>query len=457
MYNKKRSMAGYLLLFLCCLSCKKFLHVGPPGDELTVNVIFSNDSLAREAINGLYISLMGSHQSLLNGGMSIYPALSADELMRTSFRINDDQFVRNTVKPDNTVLLINFWRTGYAVIFQANICLENLSKANVIAVPTKNQFIGEVKFIRALCYWYLVNLFGDVPLVTSTSVDINMALPRTPVVQIYPVIVADLQDAMSIFPDTGTNTRPNKMAAAALLARAHFYRREWNEAETIASSVINAGNYILSPDLTKVFTKTSPETILQFAPVLSNNSPAEALSFIPPVNNIIPPYNLSNSLFDCFEPGDRRKSNWISTVTINGQTYNYPYKYKVNSTTLDATEYNIVLRLPEQYLIRAEAKAQNGKIDDAIADINTIRNRAGLTSIQTPISLDSCLSVIMQERRKEFFAEWGHRWFDLKRTDRINTELKTYKGDVWQTHDQLYPIPLDELQRNPSLTQNDGY
>jgi hypothetical protein len=419
--------------------------------------IFSNDSLAEQAVYGFYITLMGSNQSLLNGGMSIYPALSADELMRTSFRINDDQFLKNSLAPDNTVLLINFWRTGYTAIYQTNICIENLSKATVTAVPKRDQLIGEAKFIRALCYWYLVNLFGDVPLITSTNVDVNRKLPRTPLVQVYQSMVADLQDAMTVLPDTGPNTRPNKWAAAALLARAHSYQREWSEAEVLASSVINAGNYRLSPDLSNVFTKASPETILQFAPVLPNNSPAEAVSFLPPANNAVPPYVLSNSLVDCFEPGDRRKSDWIITVTINGQKYNYPYKYRINSTTIAATEYNVVFRLAEQYLIRAEANLQNGKISEAVADINTIRNRVGLPGIQTPVSTDSCFTLLIQERRKEFFTEWGHRWFDLKRTNRSDSILKTYKGDVWQTHDQLYPIPLEEMQRNPSLIQNDGY
>jgi hypothetical protein len=253
------------------------------------------------------------------------------------------------------------------------------------------------------------------------------------------------------------HTLKTTLAAAALLARAHSYQREWNEAEVLASSVINAANYRLSPDLSNVFTKASPETILQFAPVLPSNSPAEAVSFLPPANNAVPPYVLSNSLVDCFEPGDRRKNDWIITVTINGQKYNYPYKYRINGTTLAATEYNLVFRLAEQYLIRAEANLQNGKISEAVADINTIRNRVGLPGIQTPVSTDSCFTLLIQERRKEFFTEWGHRWFDLKRTNRSDSILKTYKGDVWQTHDQLYPIPLEEMQRNPSLIQNDGY
>lgn len=433
------------------------MKVDPPEDELSTSVIFSNDSLAREAITGLYITIMGTNQTLLNGGASIYPAFSADELVRTSFRLNDDQFFRNALTSDNAVLLLGFWRVGYTAIYQANICIQNLSNASVITIPDKDQLTGEAKFIRALCYWYLVNLFGDVPLVTSTNVDVNMVLPRFPAAEIYQQIVADLQDAFSVLPDVGLNSRPNKFAAAALLARAYCYLDDWDKAEVFASSVISSGRYILATDLSKVFKKTSPETILQFAPVWSNNSTAEAFSFIPPVNNIIPGYVLSNSLLACFGPGDQRKGNWVQTVVVGGQTYSYPYKYRIKINSTEATEYNVVLRLAEQYLIRAEAKAHNGKVNDAVTDINTIRFRAGLEPISNFISVDSCLSIIMLERRKEFFTEWGHRWFDLKRTNIIDAELKINKGDDWQSHDRLYPIPLLEMQINPSLTQNDGY
>lgn len=451
----KKSMLCYLLLFLCCNGCKKNLDVGPPADELSADVIFSNDSLARDAITGLYITLMGNNQSLINGAMSIYPALSADELSRPVFRVDDDQFLKNSLTPDNFVLL-NFWRVGYAAIYQSNICIQKLSNSSEDVIPDKKQLIGEARFVRALCFWYLVNLFGDVPLVTGTNIDANSSLPRSPSTRIYQLIVADLQSALSLLPDTEVNTRPNKLAATALLARAHCYLNEWDHAETNASSVINAGRHALSIDLSKVFAITSPETILQFAPVLPNNSTAEAFIFIPPINNVTPSFTLSNSLLACFEPGDLRKS-WFLNIVVNGHTYSYPYKYKIKSSTTQPLEYNVVFRLSEQYLIRAEAKAHAGKISEAVADLNVVRNRAGLAPVTNGVGLDSCLSAIMQERRKEFFAEWGHRWFDLKRTNTINAEMKISKGDDWQTHDGLYPIPLYEMQMNPSLIQNNGY
>lgn len=457
MHKTNRMIGGWLLLLFFCTGCEKFVQVDPPQYELTANTVFSNDTLARAAVFGIYINIMGTNQCLLNGGMSLYPALSADELTRTTFSVNENQFFTNSLSPNNGLVLLKFWKSGYATIYQTNICLENLSRSTAITATTKQQLTGEAKFIRALCYWYLVNLFGDVPLTTTTNVDLNATLPRAQEYQVYQLIASDLQEAMPLLSDTGVNTRPTKMAAAAFLARVNCYLGNWSRAETLAASVINAGQYNLVGDLNKVFLAASAETILQFAPVLHNNSTSEGLSFVPLNTAVIPAYTITNSLLTSFEPNDLRHSKWIRTIMNNGNTYYSPYKYKVSASATAATEYNVVLRLAEQYLIRAEAEAHNNKIGDAVADINMIRNRAGLTSINSSISMDSCLSIIAQERRKEFFTEWGHRWFDLKRSNRIDTELKISKANNWQSTDRLYPIPLMEIQQNPSLTQNEGY
>jgi hypothetical protein len=163
-------------------------------------------------------------------------------------------------------------------------------------------------------------------------------------------------------------------------------------------------------------------------------------------------------LLNGFESGDERKNAWIKSTTINGITYNFPYKYKVRTTAAGApkAEYNMVLRLGEQYLIRAEARARQGNIPGAQSDLNAIRARAGL--LNTPAGdKASLLLAIENERRVELFSEWGHRWFDLKRTGRANSILVVEKSPNWQSTDALYPIPQNEIATNPLLTQNAGY
>jgi hypothetical protein len=116
----------------------------------------------------------------------------------------------------------------------------------------------------------------------------------------------------------------------------------------------------------------------------------------------------------------------------------------------------VVLRFAEQYLIRAEARAWQNKIEDAVTDINAIRLRAGLHELEKNISKEECLQAIEQERRTEFFAEWGHRWINLKRTGNANAVLSKVKSN-WQYYDTLYPIPFAELETAPNLEQNPGY
>ncbi|MBO9572872.1 MAG: RagB/SusD family nutrient uptake outer membrane protein, partial [Chitinophagaceae bacterium] len=116
-----------------------------------------------------------------------------------------------------------------------------------------------------------------------------------------------------------------------------------------------------------------------------------------------------------------------------------------------------LLRLAEQYLIKAEANANLELPDSSIDDINTIRKRAGLNEISYGITKDSILHLIENERRHEFFAESGHRWFDLKRTGEASLILSGIKGSFWQQNDTLYPIPSDDIKRNSNLKQNPGY
>lgn len=117
----------------------------------------------------------------------------------------------------------------------------------------------------------------------------------------------------------------------------------------------------------------------------------------------------------------------------------------------------MVMRLAEQYLIRAEARIQQGKLDDGRNDLDAIRHRAGLPNLSTSLTQPALLLAVEQERKVELFAEWGHRWFDLKRTKRADAVLGPIKGANWQSTDTLYPIPSDAIRTNANLTQNEGY
>src|SRR5690606_9166259 len=116
----------------------------------------------------------------------------------------------------------------------------------------------------------------------------------------------------------------------------------------------------------------------------------------------------------------------------------YPYKYKIKNGG-DSEEYSMVIRYAELYLIRAEAYAKDGNIQAALDDLNSIRNRAGL-SHWTSADITNIEQMVLDERRRELFSEWGHRWLDLKRFGKTD-EVLGKKKPTWQPHAKLLPIP----------------
>jgi hypothetical protein len=454
LFNPKH-IIGLLILFFS--SCKKFIEVDPPANVVTMETLFSDDQTATSAVNGLYSQMMISNLFFANSAMAVFPGLSADELMRTVPDGSTDPFQKNAIMTNSSQIEINLWKRGYNHIYHANAILKGLANSTGLTKATKDQLTGEAKFVRAFCHFYLVNLFGDVPLITGTDYQINQAVPRTSAGEIYQQIISDLKDAQNLmsasYPTAG-KVRPTKNAATALLARVYLYQKNWAEAEAQATLLISSGTYSLA-SLNSVFLANSSEAIWQLLPVLSSINTADGITFIPGSPSARPNYIVTDWLLNSFEANDQRKTSWLKTNTVSGQNYTYPYKYKTRLSPTIA-ESNMVFRLGEMYLIRAEARAEQNNITGAQADIDAIRIRAGLSST-TANDKATLLTAIAQERRIELFAEWGHRWFDLKRTNRIDAVLSIEKPLSWQSTDALYPIPLSELQTNPALIQNPGY
>jgi hypothetical protein len=166
--------------------------------------------------------------------------------------------------------------------------------------------------------------------------------------------------------------------------------------------------------------------------------------------------SLRDSLVNSFDSSDKRSMNWIDTVTSNQGTFYYPTKYHRKDTIV--TEYSMVLRLAEQYLIRAEARVNQNKLtgsESAEVDINKILKRAGLPNTSAPTA-DALMAEVMRQRKLELFAEWGHRWFDLNRTNQTSVILQPLKP-LWKSTSVFFPIPQYELINNHNLFQNDGY
>lgn len=199
------------------------------------------------------------------------------------------------------------------------------------------------------------------------------------------------------------------------------------------------------------------EAIWQLAPNNAGNTNEGNLFILleaPPSSFLYPVY-LDKTIVDAFAPEDLRLSHWVGVFESGGDMYHYPFKYKVRLSTSEPTEYSTVLRLSEQYLIRAESQIHREKLQDGLSDLNVVRVRAGLFGLPMGSGTE-LMDALFEERRKELFTEWGHRWFDLKRSDRTESVL-TPKKPQWQATDVLYPIPEQELGRVPNMEQNEGY
>lgn len=458
-----------ILLFsiavLSAASCKKFVQVPLPNNQVVTSAVFADSADAVSSVLGMYIQIMGSYGTFNfgNGGITLWTGLSADELYSTTANSDLNEFYTNAVSPvNNGTNNRSIWIFAYNLIYQANACIEGLAGNNGISTPLKNQLTGEATLVRDFYYFNLVNLYGEVPLVTSTDYKANAVLTRIPADSIYNWIVKDLINAQGLltaaYPSSG-QLRPNLYAAKALLAKVYLYQQQWGLAASTASTVISSGLYSLDPALNSVFLINSSEAIWQLSPVISGLETTEGYDFVPSSLTIKPKYVIGNYLLNAFEAGDQRRVNWLDSNVVNNAAYYYPYKYKLG---LDGSstpqEGYMVFRLGEQYLIRAEAEAETGDSSDAISDLNMIRNRAGLENFSAAVQ-GPLLASIQHERQVELFCEWGNRWYDLKRTGSVNTVLTAEKPGVWPSdgHAALFPIPDAEMLLDVNLTQNMGY
>ncbi|MCS3800879.1 RagB/SusD family nutrient uptake outer membrane protein [Niastella sp. OAS944] len=450
-------------------SCKKFVEVEPPISRMVTQTVFENAASATAAQTAIYTQMERNTESY---NIASYTGFLGDELMSWSTNADMIQHYTNSITSQNPYST-RLWKNAYYYIYQANSIIEGVNDSKIDTVVSK-QLLGEAKFIRAYWHFYLTNLFGDIPIVISTDYNVNMGIFRSSQSEVYRQIKGDLTDAKNLLSSDYLNetstittmerTRPTKWAASALLARAYLYSGDYDNAILESDAIIaKTDMYSLKSDLNDVFLKNSTEAIWQIQiPLPTTINTADGANFIlrsTPGLGLLNNSTISTPLKNAFEINDKRKSNWTHDTTISGKTYTYPYKYKVYTGSI-ITEYSMILRLAELFLIRSEAQAEKNNISNAVADLNKIRNRAGLPDYSGLMDKDSVLDAIYHERRVELFTEWGHRWLDLIRTntiDKVMNSAAPAKGGTWSHYKALYPIPQSEILINSNLKQNEGY
>ncbi len=434
-------------ILLAISSCKKMLEIPEPATQIVSDKVFTTPELATQATFGMYVAL-----NPFETNFTPYAALYIGDATSISTSTLYTHYLNNTVRPDDGNNL-NAWRSLYNAIYQSNAIIEGLTTAT-IADTLKRRLTGESLFIRAYSYCYLASIWGDAPLLTTTDINQTATAGRESKQAIYKQVVEDLINAEQLLGDypSEEKVRAGRGAVNALQARVYLMLEDWDNAALSASKVINSARYRLTA-LPDVFIKNSGEAILQ---LWSQNGYSLSRSMVPSAATAIPGFIVNVPLAQGFEAGDSRKSSWTLIRTSAGNTYTLQSKYKAYAINAsDRAEYTMLLRLAEQYLIRAEANLERGNLTEAAVDINVIRARAGLPKI-TDGTQAQLIQALRKERNSELFFENGLRFFDLKRWKIIDAEVSQRKSN-WRSFMALLPIPQTERDKNPLLGQNNGY
>ena len=444
------------LLTILLAACEGFVEIDPAPNLVETGKIFSSEETTESTFLGIYQFMRASNLSLTNGGMSLYHGLSADELELLVSNATYEPFFNNAV-PTNSGTVGLFWGAGYRMLYRTNAIIEGVEKSVDLSPAYKAVALGEAHFLRAFYHFLLVNNFGDIPLALSSVYTDNMTRARDNVDVVYKTIIDDLLYAVDNLHDTHPSMgiyRANRYAAMALLARVYLYVGNWERASFYAHELISSPRFTLIDNVADVFLPASKENIWAISSIYSNN--AEATVFVPRNASITPTTRISDKLVGAVDGSDPRWMSWTGIWTSKeGVAYYYPAKYKNNAMT-PVTEQLIVLRLAEQYLIKAEALWKLNKGGEAIEVLNELRIKRGAEALD-PVNDDKLIfDAIMKERQIELFCEWGHRWFDLKRLSLLDQELVESKPN-WKNYTKVLPIPEAELLVNVNLTPNEGY
>tara|TARA_R110002126_G_scaffold291794_2_gene458714 strand:- start:2653 stop:4065 length:1413 start_codon:yes stop_codon:yes gene_type:complete len=461
-----------LVVIVLFTACENDLDTAPE-DRFTTGSFYKNASDIEAAVNAAYGGLQKNGLYAFNYHilMETRSDNTFEEEPSNSGGFGDvDLFNRVTTNG----VFRQTWVDSYVTIQATNIVLNRIEDISNMDNSLKNTRNGEMKFIRALVYYNLVNLYGGVPLVlqeTSNPTD-YFGQGRASVQEIFDQIILDLTEASSSLPESNDIGRANKGAALLLLGKAHLTQGNATDAET-ALRAINGYTFVNTyADLFGISNENNAASIFEVQFQSGVNGGEEGSTFASKFTSQKNPGSKGNNiitqdLLNSFEAGDLRR-NEIIQDPLDPTVY-ISTKYVDNSRTLvdDGDNNAIVFRYADVLLSLAEALNLKGYVADGEAFdlINRIRTRAGLPNLTSAIitNQQEFTEALLKERRHEFFYE-NHRWFDLKRLgDPVQVMNNHFAGFVGlnitiDQNDLLLPIPLDQLNSDPgSMEQNPGY
>ncbi|MCU0333913.1 MAG: RagB/SusD family nutrient uptake outer membrane protein [Chitinophagaceae bacterium] len=491
---------GGLAVALLSACSKKDLTIPPTIPIVTVDNYFQTETQAIAGINAAYTPL----SAIYNGAAWHIGDIMSDDTDLGGGGGGDgletaelDNFNVTSFNP-----IINLmWAQNYFGILRCNLVLEKVPTIPVMSATLRTRILGEARFLRALYYWHLVRVFGDVPLYTRViSVEESTTITRSPRADVFKQIIADLQAAETALPVSYSGSdmgRATRGAAKGLLAAVYLWLGDKPNAAAKAKEVIDANTYRLNADYADNFSldrENGPESVFEvqyrsgggqwsdfgaghklntfFAPRGQQIVQSDGYGWNVPTRDLAEQYERTGTSFASIIDRRRARSMWIpgdrfetyvqpaqligSPLGLNVRKYFVPIANTLGDNGGWTCALNVpIMRYSEILLIYAEAAGPT--LGKPFAD--QVRARAGLAPLPNGLNDAQYLAAIYKERRIEFAFEM-HRWYDLLRHPDPNyfiTVMRAHGKTNVQPRHRFMPIPQGERDKNPNLTQNEGY
>lgn len=469
-------------------SCKESFFDLYPTDQLTEGVFFKNSDDFETMLNDGYRLLRSAYLNHY-----VIGDVAADDAYNHKNNNNVDHITINesNVSSDNGVLG-SIWNGSYQLISRTNLVLDNIDQVEMNE-SLKTRYKGEAKFLRALIYFNLVRIFGDVPLVLSdiSSPKESFNYTRESTDNIYTQIIKDLQDSKGWLPDSYSDNsdvgRATSMAARSLLGHIYLTRKDYGKAVEMFQEVINSNVHSLLAQYQDIFDaaySNNEEIIfaIQYArgmdpaqgnPLVYRAWPNESVGDHPLLRLGGGYFLMTDDLDSAFEEGDLRKvMNNYDFISGYERKYVFTRKYwDIHMVDkLDSGCDYIIYRYADILLMLAEAQNELNHPDEALKYLKLVRNRAGLETDDNLGTSQSLMRLAIEKERRIELNNEGHRWFDLVRTDRFIPVMNAHFQNNTLDHHQIgtncsveeyeliFPLPFFEVNLNPEkLEQNPGY
>lgn len=479
------------LLFILCtfFACEDmaFIQEDPKSDYALTGV---NEEVLEGLVLGTYEPLSRSRGRLWESIYGSVVELMGEYALSGSSSFN--VFAEYNVAAMSQTDLSAMWTTFYAAIGRANFLIQSLEGNDILSDEVRNKAIAEASFVRAVCYYQLVRCWGRVPLRLKPVTDAdNIGVPLAEVEAIYGQIIADLQFAETYLPLSVPSSQAGRAtsgAAKTMLADVYLTLGDFANARTMAAAVMNSRDefaYALEPSLEVLYSPTAPtnaEDIFSikfaqiraqgnFLPAYAHDDRAKAAGLAARGLRRFSTYKTVPLIRDWDDQDLRKSWNLYDSITIDGERLkantllegDYLFgKYRDPDAPEETAAGNdfYLYRYADVLLIFAEAENQlNGPTAEAYEAINQVRRRAYGEAVDRPsdladlpdgLSKNEFDELLFRERGYEFFFECK-RWFDLKRTGKVNEFVQASGIKSPPSQGTLWPIPNVEIANNPDI------